>query len=90
MGRPEFRRFTGDDWEWDVTGIAHQADALRRFVYSMRFDPATARYIDFGPVFLNLRLRPEALWKYLGLKRPVAAALLDLNPADTPRLQLQH
>lgn len=56
-----------DDWEWGVTLVAHQADALHQFVYSMRFDPATARYTDFGPVFLNLRLRPAALWEHLGL-----------------------
>lgn len=56
-----------DDWEWGVTLVAHQPDALHQFVYQMRFDPATARYTDFGPVFLNLRLRPGALWEYLGL-----------------------
>jgi peroxiredoxin len=46
-----------DDWEWGVTLMAHQADALKEIVYEMRFDEVSARYGDFGPF----------LWDHLGL-----------------------
>jgi len=56
-----------DDWEWGVTLIAHQVDALKEIVYEMRFDEVSARYGEFGPFYLNLRLDPAALWAHLGL-----------------------
>jgi chlorite dismutase len=56
-----------DDWEWGVTLMAHQVDALKQIVYEMRFDEVSARYGEFGPFFINLRLAPQALWAHLGL-----------------------
>src|SRR5208282_3147551 len=56
-----------DDWEWGVTLMAHQLDALKEIVYEMRFDEVTARYGEFGPFFINLRLAPPALWEHLHL-----------------------
>src|SRR5919109_2951472 len=56
-----------DDWEWGVTLIAHQLDALKEIVYEMRFDEVSARYGDFGPFYVNLRLSPAALWQHLHL-----------------------
>jgi hydrogen peroxide-dependent heme synthase len=56
-----------DGWEWGVTLMAHQVDALKEIVYEMRFDEVTARYGEFGPFFVNLRLGPAALWKHLYL-----------------------
>ncbi len=56
-----------DDWEWGVTLMAHQADALKDIVYEMRFDEVSARYGDFGPFYINMRLAPEELWKHLHL-----------------------
>ena len=56
-----------DDWEWGVTLMAHQADALKDIVYEMRFDEVSARYADFGPFFVNMRLRPGELWAHLHL-----------------------
>ena len=56
-----------DGWEWGVTLMAHQVDALKEIVYDMRFDEVTARYGEFGPFFINLRLTPPALWKHLHL-----------------------
>jgi chlorite dismutase len=56
-----------DDWEWGVTLMAHQLDALKEIVYEMRFDEVSARYGDFGPFFINMRLAPAALWAHLGL-----------------------
>jgi hydrogen peroxide-dependent heme synthase len=56
-----------DDWEWGVTLVAHQLDALKEIVYEMRFDEVSARYGDFGPFFINLMLAPADLWAHLHL-----------------------
>lgn len=56
-----------DDWEWGVTLMAHQLDALKEIVYEMRFDEVSARYAEFGPFFVNLRLQPGDLWEHLRL-----------------------
>jgi hydrogen peroxide-dependent heme synthase len=56
-----------DDWEWGVTLMAHQVDALKEIVYEMRFDEVSARYGDFGPFFVNMKLTPAELWDHLGL-----------------------
>jgi len=56
-----------DDWEWGVTLMAHQLDALKEIVYEMRFDEVSARYGDFGPFFVNMRLGPAELWTHLHL-----------------------
>ena len=56
-----------DDWEWGVTLMAHQLDALKEIVYEMRFDEVSARYAEFGPFYVNLRLQPAALWQHLRL-----------------------
>ena len=55
------------DWEWGVTLMAHQTDALKEIVYEMRFDEVSARYGEFGPFYVNLRLPPAALWRHLHL-----------------------
>ena len=56
-----------DDWEWGVTLMAHQVDALKEIVYEMRFDEVSARFGEFGPFYINLRLAPAALWEHLRL-----------------------
>jgi peroxiredoxin len=56
-----------DDWEWGVTLMAHQLDALKEIVYEMRFDEVSARYADFGPFYINMRLTPADLWSHLRL-----------------------
>jgi chlorite dismutase len=56
-----------DDWEWGVTLVAHQLDALKEIVYEMRFDEVSARYGEFGEFYTNLRLEPAALMDYLKL-----------------------
>lgn len=56
-----------DDWEWGVTLMAHQIDALKEIVYEMRFDEVSARYGEFGPFYINMRLAPAALWDHLRL-----------------------
>lgn len=56
-----------DDWEWGVTLMAHQTDALKEIVYEMRFDEVSARYGEFGPFYVNMRLQPADIWEHLGL-----------------------
>jgi chlorite dismutase len=56
-----------DDWEWGVTLMAHQIDAVKEIVYEMRFDEVSARYGEFGEFYINLRLQPPALWSHLQL-----------------------
>ena len=56
-----------DDWEWGVTLMAHQVDALKHIVYEMRFDEVSARYAEFGPFFINMRMDGAALWEHLHL-----------------------
>jgi chlorite dismutase len=56
-----------DDWEWGVTLMAHQLDAIKEIVYEMRFDEVSAKYGEFGPFFINLRASPNELWAHLGL-----------------------
>jgi len=56
-----------DDWEWGVTLMAHQLDAVKEIVYEMRFDEVTARFGDFGPFFINLTVSPADLWAHLQL-----------------------
>ena len=56
-----------DDWEWGVTLMAQQVDAIKEIVYEMRFDEVSARFGDFGTFYINLRLLPAALWQHLKL-----------------------
>jgi len=56
-----------DDWEWGVTLMAHQLDALKEIVYEMRFDEVSARYGEFGPFYINMRLKPADIWSHLSL-----------------------
>lgn len=56
-----------DDWEWGVTLMAHQVDALKEIVYEMRFDEVSARYGEFGRFFINMRMAPAELWQHLYL-----------------------
>lgn len=56
-----------DDWEWGVTLMAHQIDAMKEIVYEMRFDEVSARFGEFGPFYINIRLQPDALWTHLRL-----------------------
>jgi hydrogen peroxide-dependent heme synthase len=56
-----------DEYEWGVTLIAHQLDAVKEIIYEMRFDEVSARYGEFGPFYINLRLQPADLWEHLRL-----------------------
>lgn len=56
-----------DDWEWGVTLMAHQADAIKEIVYEMRFDEVSAKYGEFGPFYINMTMTPAQLWGHLKL-----------------------
>lgn len=56
-----------DDWEWGVTLVGHQIDSFKEIVYEMRFDEVSARYGEFGPFYISLRMEPEQAWEHLGL-----------------------
>ena len=49
-----------EDWEWGVTLWARTPQFLKDIVYRMRYDEASARYAQFGPVLHRLpALRPR-------------------------------
>ncbi len=56
-----------DDWEWGVTLLAHNLDQVKNIIYEMRFDEVSARFGEFGPFYINLRLEPKDLWEHLKL-----------------------
>jgi len=55
------------DWEWGVTLMAHQLDAVKEIVYEMRFDEVSAKYGEFGPFYINISMNPAQLWNHLKL-----------------------
>jgi len=57
-----------DDWEWGVTLMAHQLDALRDIVYEMRFDEVSARYGEFGAFYTCVTASPADIFENLRLK----------------------
>jgi len=56
-----------DQWEWGVTLMAHQVDALKEIVYEMRFDEVSARYAEFGPFVTGLLLDPAEALDRIGM-----------------------
>lgn len=56
-----------DDWEWGVTLLADDLDALKDIVYEMRFDEVSARYGEFGPFFTGLLAEPAVSLARVGL-----------------------
>lgn len=43
-----------DDYEWGVTLFGQALCDLKEVVYTMRFDPASAQYAQFGPFYTGL------------------------------------
>jgi hydrogen peroxide-dependent heme synthase len=56
-----------DDWEWGVTLFAADPADLKRIVYEMRFDAASARYAEFGPFVTGLVAPVAEICEQLGL-----------------------
>jgi hydrogen peroxide-dependent heme synthase len=50
-----------DDWEWGITLFAQDPLDIKKLVYEMRFDDVSARYGEFGPFQVGIRVRPGAL-----------------------------
>jgi chlorite dismutase len=50
-----------DDWEWGVDLFADDPLVFKQLVYEMRFDESSARYAEFGPFCVGIRLDPHAL-----------------------------
>ena len=50
-----------DDWEWGVTLFADETLSIKKLVYEMRFDEVSAKYGEFGPFYMGIRLSPEEL-----------------------------
>jgi hydrogen peroxide-dependent heme synthase len=47
-----------DDWEWGVDLFADDPLVFKKLVYEMRFDESSARYAEFGPFYVGIRLAP--------------------------------
>jgi peroxiredoxin len=56
-----------DDFEWGVTLFAHDFDALKEVVYTMRFDEASAIYGEFGAFYTGLLDEVEVVIERIGL-----------------------
>ncbi len=54
-----------DDWEWGVDLFADDPLVFKKLVYEMRFDESSARYAEFGPFIVALRLGADELPKFL-------------------------
>ena len=58
-----------DDWEWGVDLFADDPLVFKHLVYEMRFDESSARYAEFGPFFVGIRLDPADLHRAFGALR---------------------
>jgi len=56
-----------DDWEWGVTLFSEDALHFKKLVHAMRFDEVSARFAEFGPFLLGIRVRPDEVGEILGL-----------------------
>jgi len=50
-----------DDWEWGVTLFADDPLQFKKLVYEMRFDEVSARFAEFGPFMLGVRVAAPEL-----------------------------
>lgn len=57
--------FGFDDWEWGVTLFSHDVIDLKKIVYEMRFDEASAHYAEFGEFLVGNILDKESVQTYL-------------------------
>jgi peroxiredoxin len=55
-----------DDWEWGVDLFADDPLVFKKLVYEMRFDESSARYAEFGPFHLGIRLMPAEVGRLMG------------------------
>jgi len=57
-----------DDFEWGVTLFGVGPDDLKDVVYTLRFDEASARYVEFGPFFTGMVADVEQVLRGAGLR----------------------
>lgn len=57
-----------DDFEWGVTLFASHPDDLKDCVYTMRFDPASALYAEFGRFYSGFVDDPERVLTAAGMQ----------------------
>jgi len=50
-----------DDWEWGVDLFADDPLVFKKLVYEMRFDESSARYAEFGPFIVSIRIGADDL-----------------------------
>jgi hydrogen peroxide-dependent heme synthase len=56
-----------DDYEWGVSLFATAPDDLKDVVYTMRFDPGSAHYAEFGPFYTGIVGHIEDVLAQVGL-----------------------
>jgi len=54
-----------DDWEWGVDLFGDDPLVFKKLVYEMRFDESSARYAEFGPFVVALRVEPADLGRII-------------------------
>jgi peroxiredoxin len=59
-----------DDWEWGVDLFSDDPMAIKRLVYDMRFDEATAKFGEFGAFYFGIRMMSSELEGYFSGKLP--------------------
>jgi len=59
-----------DDWEWGVDLFADDPHVFKKLIYEMRFDEASAKFAEFGPFYVGLQFKAEALAVFLGGQVP--------------------
>jgi hydrogen peroxide-dependent heme synthase len=50
-----------DDWEWGVDLFVDDPVVLKKLIYDMRFDEASAVYAEFGPFYVGLQFAARDL-----------------------------
>jgi hydrogen peroxide-dependent heme synthase len=56
-----------DDWEWGVTLFGVDTLPIKKLVYEMRFDEVSAKYAEFGPFHIGVRVEPDRLAEFLAV-----------------------
>jgi chlorite dismutase len=54
-----------DDWEWGVDLYVDDPIVLKKLIYEMRFDEASARYAAFGPFYTGMQFSIAELPRFL-------------------------
>jgi chlorite dismutase len=54
-----------DDWEWGVSLFSDDPYHFKKILYEMRYDEASARFGEFGPFYVGIRLEPNELLEKL-------------------------